>query len=128
VTTSGNPLVLGHAPRARTISAAFLAGFNDHFYEEGHGIFAKIYKDHPVEYFWGLVTLAKVMKVEIGGPHEFDRPATREEALDRLERTAGPQARKMLERFLDRVGKAEAKYLQETENNLRPKLRPDPIE
>ena len=37
---------------------------------------AKIYKDYPVDYFWGLITLAKVMKVEIGGPHEFDRPST----------------------------------------------------
>jgi hypothetical protein len=107
---AGNPLVLGHATRARTISAAFLAGFNDHFYDEGHGIFAKIYKDHPVEYFWGLITLAKVMKVEIGGPHEFDRPSTKEEALDRLERTAGPHARQMLEQFLQQVKEAEAKY------------------
>ena len=81
--------------------------------EEGHGIFAKIYKDYPVDYFWGLVTLAKVMKVEIGGPHEFDRPPTKEEALDRLERTAGPAARKMLEQFLEQVRKVEAKYLEE---------------
>ena len=68
-----NPLVIGHAPRARTISAAFLNSYNDHFNDEGRGIFAKICKDYPVDYFWGLITLAKVMKVEIGGPHEFDR-------------------------------------------------------
>ena len=180
-----------HAPRARTISAAFLNSYNDHFNEEGHGIFAKIYKDYPVDYFWGvrgvgcvgrrpagqhlgeirhvrrppqrfaecrlhgqhaadvprrtrvqrrvrqpqhaddpfgrplefgarrrprfLITLAKVMKVEIGGAHEFDRPPTKEEALDRLERTAGPQARAMPQRFLDQIGKAEAEYLEETE-------------
>ena len=55
------------------------------------------------------------MKIEIGGPHEFDRPSIKEEALDRLERTAGPHAGKMLERFLDQVGEAEAKYLEETE-------------
>ena len=73
VVMPGNPLVIGHAPRARTISAAFLNSYNDHFNVEGHGIFAKIYKDYPVDYFWGLITLAKVMKIEIGGPHEFDR-------------------------------------------------------
>ena len=109
----GNPLVIGHAPRARTISTAFLAGFNDHFHEEGHGIFAKIYKDYPVDYFWDLIALAKVMKIEIGGPHEFDRPSTKEEALDRLERTAGPRARQMLEQFLEQVREVEAKYLEE---------------
>jgi hypothetical protein len=27
----GNTLVIGHAPRARTISAAFLNSYNDHF-------------------------------------------------------------------------------------------------
>ena len=113
VVMPGNPLVIGQAPRARTISAAFLNSCNDHFNEEGHGIFAKIYKDYPVDYFWGLITLAKVMKVEIGGPHEFDRPSTKEEALDRLERTAGPQARQMLEQFLKQVKEVEAKYLQE---------------
>jgi hypothetical protein len=113
VVMPGNPLVIGHAPRARTISAAFLNSYNDHFNEEGHGIFAKIYKDYPVDYFWGLITLAKVMKVEIGGAHEFDRPPTKEEALDRLERTAGPHARQMLEQFLKQVKEVEAKYLEE---------------
>ena len=95
-------------------ATAFLASFNDHFYQDGHGIFAKIYKDQPVEYFWGLITLAKVMKIELGGPLEFDPPATKEEALDRLERTAGPHARKMLDCFLDQIGRADAKYLDET--------------
>ena len=101
------------APRARTISAAFLNSYNDHFNKEGQGIFAKIYKDYPVDYFWGLITLAKVMKIKIGGPDESDRPSTKEEALDRLERTAGPAARKMLEQFLEQVRKVEAKYLEE---------------
>ena len=50
---------------------------------------------------------------ELSGAHEFDRPPTKEEALDRLERTAGPAARKMLEQFLEQVRKVEAKYLEE---------------
>ena len=53
------------------------------------------------------------MKIEIGGPHEFDRPSTKAEALDRLERTAGPQARQMLQQFLEQVREVEAKYLEE---------------
>jgi hypothetical protein len=32
-------------------------------------------------YWAGLITLAKVMKVEIGKPHDFDRPSSRDEAL-----------------------------------------------
>jgi hypothetical protein len=51
-----------------------------------------MFEDYPVEYFWGLITLAKVLKIETGQPGDFDKPRTREEALDRLERTAGPKA------------------------------------
>jgi hypothetical protein len=74
-----------------------------------------MYEKFPTHYWAGLITLAKVLKIEIGKPHDFDRPSTKEEALDRLERTAGPAARKMLEHFLEQVGKAEAKYLEEIE-------------
>jgi hypothetical protein len=72
-----------------------------------------IHDKYPVEYFWGLITLAKVLKIEVGDPGDFDRPARREEALDRLERTAGPAARQMLEQFLKQVAEVEAKYLEE---------------
>jgi hypothetical protein len=60
-----------------------------------------------------------VLKIEIGKPYDFDRPSTRQEALDRLERTAGPEARAMLERFLDQV----AKTLTATKAYRRAELR-----
>ena len=50
------------------------------------------------------------MKIELGGPHEL---------LDRLERTAGPHARRMLERFLEQVQQAEAKFKGETGTGIR---------
>jgi hypothetical protein len=73
-----------------------------------------MFEDYPVEYFWGLITLAKVLKIETGQPGDFDKPRTREEALDRLERTAGPKARKMLEKFLAEIGEAERQYQTES--------------
>jgi hypothetical protein len=57
--------------------------------------------------------LAKVHRIELGSPGSFDRPASTAEALDRLEQRAGPQARAMLEQFLEQVKEAEAKYLEE---------------
>jgi hypothetical protein len=63
------------APRARTISAAFSADFNEHFAGEGHGIFSKIYNDAPIEYWSGLIALAKVTKIEMGTPGDFDHTA-----------------------------------------------------
>jgi hypothetical protein len=44
-----------------------------------------MFEDYPVEYFWGLITLANVLKIETGQPGHFDKPRTREEALDRAE-------------------------------------------
>jgi hypothetical protein len=46
-----------------------------------------------------LVWVGPALRIETGAPSDFDRPATREEALDRLEGTAGPQARQMLEQL-----------------------------
>ena len=56
-------------------------------------------------------------------PHDFDRPSSRDEALDRLERQAGPAARKMLEKFLDQVAKAEAEYFAQTDNDAASRRR-----
>ena len=40
-------------------------------------------------------------------------PASTTEALDRLEQRAGPQARAMLQQFLEQVKEVEAKYREE---------------
>jgi hypothetical protein len=114
----GNPLLINCAPRARSVSAAFLTAFQDHFEETGKGMFEIAYQRFPQDYFWGLITLAKVMKIKVGNPGDFDRPSSRDEALDRLERTEGPHARQMLENFLDQVDKAEAEYLDQTDTEI----------
>jgi len=56
------------------------------------------------------------MKIEVGGPHEFDRPSSKDEALDRMEQVTGPQGRAPLEGILEQIGKAEAKFLAENGN------------
>jgi hypothetical protein len=57
-----------------------------------------MYEKNATAYFNTLVQLAKVLKIEIGQPHDFERPSSLDETLDRLERRAGPAPRKMLER------------------------------
>ena len=52
-------------------------------------------------------------RIEVGPPDSFDRPASTAEALDQLEQRAGPQARQMLEQFLEQVKEVEAKYREE---------------
>ncbi len=60
-----------------------------------------MYQKNPTAYFAALVRLARVLKIEIGKPHDFNWPATKEEALDRLERTTEPHARQTLDQFLN---------------------------
>ena len=115
--TGGRPLVLNDAPNGRALSSEFLQDFATHYHAGGKSIFPKIYRDFPTHYWAGLITLAKVLKIEIGKPHDFDRPSSRDEALDRLERQAGPEARKMREQFLDQVAKGEAEYLAQTDKD-----------
>ena len=110
--------MLNGAPSGRALSSEFLTDFAGHYRTDGKGIFDLIYKNFPTHYWAGLITLAKVLKIEIDKPHDFERPSSRDEALDRLERQAGPAARKMLERFLDQVNKAEAEYRDQTETEI----------
>ena len=66
---------------------------------------------------WGLITLAKVLKIELGPLGSFAaRPSSRDEALDRIEQVAGAHGRAMLAEVLDQIGKAEAKFLAENGN------------
>jgi len=57
--------------------------------------------------FAGMVTLAKVIRWEIGDPGAFDRPRSPEEVVERLEQRIGPEGRKLFERFLREVQQLE---------------------
>ena len=63
-------------------------------------------KKYPAQYFAGMVTLAKVIRWEVGTPGTFDRPRTPEEIMDRLEERVGPKGRKLFEQFLRKVKSA----------------------
>ena len=54
-----------------------------------------------------MLKITQVHRVEVGQPENFDQPPSKEEALRRLEQSAGPKARKMLEDFLAKVEKLE---------------------
>jgi hypothetical protein len=109
VTPGGPPFVNGDAPRARLLASSFLRKGQEHFNTVGHDICRLMHDEHPIEYFWGLITFAKVLKIELGPLGSFAaRPSSRDEALDRIEQVAGAQGRAMLAEVLDQIGKAEA--------------------
>jgi hypothetical protein len=79
----------------------------------GKSIFALMRERFPTKYFDALVSFTKVHGIDVGPPDSFDRPASTAEALDRLEQRAGPQARAMLEQFLEQMKEVEATYCEE---------------
>jgi hypothetical protein len=85
-----------------------------------------------------MVTLAKVIRWEVGTPGTFDRPRTPEEVMDRLEERIGPKGRKLFEHFLRKLNRLEEQQLlqerqqQEQPQRKQPRVSPsggfDPIE
>ena len=63
--------------------------------------------ERPEVFLLAMLKITQVHRVELDRPENFDRPRSREEALQRLEQSAGPKARKMLENFLAKVEKLE---------------------
>jgi hypothetical protein len=62
VVTPGKPFVVGKALKAKSLSSGFLTAYQEHFENEGSGIFSKMYQQFPSDYFWGLVKLAQIRK------------------------------------------------------------------
>jgi hypothetical protein len=50
-------------------------------------------------------TLAKVMRVEIDSPDEFSKLRSKQAIIEKLEEKAGPEARKLFEKFVRNMEK-----------------------
>ena len=81
----------------RSLSLQFLLDFEQHWRIHGSEVLDRLAEQQPAAYFAGAVSLAKVMRIELGKPGEFDRPMTPEEIIDRLEQRIGHLANKILE-------------------------------
>ena len=76
--------------------------------ERGQEVIDRLITERPEVILLAMLKIAQVHRVEVGRPDDFDRPSSKEEALRRLEQSAGPKAHKMLEDFLAKVAKLEA--------------------
>ena len=53
-----------------------------------------------------VLKLARVMRVKVGGPGDFAKLGSKEAIIQKLEEKAGPEARKLFEKFVRDVQKA----------------------
>jgi hypothetical protein len=57
-----------NAPNGRALSSEFLMDFAEDYRNHRKGIFRLMYDRFPTHYWAGLITLAKVLKIEIRKP------------------------------------------------------------
>ena len=136
----GEPVLVSGGGTIKALSAEFLLDLQKHWRKSREQVLDDVAKKYPAQYFAGMVTLAKVIRWEIGEPGAFDRPRTPEEVMDRLEERIGPKGRKLFEQFLRQVNRLEEQQLlqerqqQEQSQRKQPTVSPsggsggDPIE
>jgi hypothetical protein len=87
------------------LSEDFLGDMHAAWLGRGREVIDRIIAERPEVFLLAMRKIAQVYRVEVGQPSQFDRPHSKEEALQRLEERAGPEARKMFESFLAQVEK-----------------------
>jgi hypothetical protein len=101
----------------KALSAEFLFDLQQHWRKSREQVLDDVAKKYPAQYFAGMVTLAKVIRWEIGEPGAFDRPRSPEEVMDRLEQRVGPEGRRMFERFLKQITQFERRQQERSIDN-----------
>ena len=98
----------------RTVSGEFLLSLQKLWREQGDEILRRVAAQYPELIFISQVKLAKVMRLEIGTPGEFAKLRNKQAIIEKLEEKAGPEARKLFEKFVEDVEKLQAQQELET--------------
>jgi hypothetical protein len=87
----------------KALSAEFLADLQAHWRIKRGKILDDVAEKYPQQYFAGMVTLARIMRWDVGSPGDFDCPRSPEEIIAKLEQRVGPAGRAIFEEFLAKV-------------------------
>jgi hypothetical protein len=95
----------------RTVSGEFLLSLQHLWRRRGDEILETVADKYPELIFTGMVKLARVLKVEVGGPGAFAKLG-KADIVQKLEEGGGPEARKLFEKFVADVEKLQAEQEQ----------------
>ena len=93
----------------RMISGRFLLSFQDLWERRGDEILDRVADEHPELILLSQIKLASVTRIEVSSPDDFSKLKSKQEIVERLEERAGPQARKLFEKFIEEVERLQAK-------------------
>ena len=92
----------------RVISGRFLLSFQDLWERRGDEILDRVADEHPELILLSQIKLASVTRIEVSDPGDFSKLKSKQEIVEKLEERAGPQARKLFERFIKEVERLQA--------------------
>ena len=98
----------------RQVSGEFLLSFQDFWRRRGDEMLERTADKFPELMVASMVKIAQVTRVEIGGPGEFAKLGNKQAIVEKLEQKAGPEARKLFEKFVRDVEKLQAQQKQDT--------------
>ena len=94
----------------RMISGRFLLSFQDHWERRGDEILDRVADEHPELILLSQIKLASVTRIEVSSPDDFSKLKSKQEIVEKLEERAGPQARKLFEKFIEEVERLQANH------------------
>ena len=94
----------------RMISGRFLLSFQDLWERRGDEILDRVADEHPELILLSQIKLASVTRIEVSSPDDFSKLKSKQEIVEKLEERAGPQARKLFEKFIKEVERLQANH------------------
>jgi hypothetical protein len=101
------PVLMRGASTLKVLCADFLADFQEDWREHGRTVFPLVREKYPQTYFMGMIALSKMIRWQDGVIGDVEKPRTPEEVLAKLEQRAGPEGRKLFEKFLRQLNKLQ---------------------
>ena len=92
----------------RVVSGRFLLSFQDLWESRGDEILDRVADEHPELILLAQIKLASVTRIEVGAPSDFSHLGSKQAIIEKLEERAGPQARKLFEKFIKDVERLQA--------------------
>ena len=92
----------------RMISGRFLLSLQDLWERRGDEILDRVADEHPELILLSQIKLASVTRIEVSSPDDFSKLKSKQEIVEKLEERAGPQARKLFEKFIEEVERLQA--------------------
>jgi hypothetical protein len=93
----------------RMISGRFLLSFQDLWERRGDEILDRVADEHPELILLSQIKLASVIRIEVSDPGgDFSKLKSEQEIAEKLEERAGPKARALFEKFIEKVERLQA--------------------